>query len=122
MATNFVQPGSVLTLTAPSGGVTAGNLYIIGAMAVVAMDSALEGATFAGAIDGVWDLPKAPSQAWTEGAAINWDNSSNKRCSTAATAGFFPLGLAVTAVGSGAGELVGRVRLNAAATAAIAGT
>jgi len=119
MAKNYVQPGSTLTFTAPSGGVVSGSLYIIGAMAVMALTTAAQGAKFEGAVDGVWDIPKAPSQAWTEGARIMWDNTANKRASTATTAGFFPIGAAVAAVGSGAGEIVGRVRLNGVATVAL---
>lgn len=119
MATNFVQPGSTITMTAPSGGVVAGKLYIINNTACVALTTAAQGAAFEAAIDGVWDLPKAPSQAWIEGARIMWDNTANQRASNATTAGFFPIGIAVDAVGSGAGETVGRVRLNGVATVAL---
>lgn len=119
MATNYVQPGNTLTLTAPSGGVVAGRLYIINNIAVVALTSASAGAEFEGATNGVFDLPKAPSQAWNQGARIMWDNTVNQRASNATTAGFFPIGVAVRAVGAGAGEIVGRVRLNGVATVAL---
>lgn len=119
MATNFVQPGNTITLTAPSGGVVAGKLYIINNTAAVALTSAAQGAQFEAAVEGVFDLPKAPSQAWLEGARIMWDNTANQRASNATTAGFFPVGVAVKAVGSGAGETVGRVRLNGVATVAL---
>ncbi len=75
MATNFVQPGQVLTLTAPSGGVTAGSGYLIGAMFVVALHKAPAGESFEGQLTGVWSLPKTSAQAWTEGAALYWDGS-----------------------------------------------
>jgi predicted RecA/RadA family phage recombinase len=75
MATNFVQPGQVLTLTAPSGGVTSGSGYLIGAMFVVALHSAVAGESFEGQLTGVWSLPKTSAQAWTEGAALYWDGS-----------------------------------------------
>lgn len=119
MATNYVQPGSTVTFVAPSGGVVAGKLYIINNTACVALGNAAEGASFEAAIDGVWDLPKAPSQAWNQGARIMWDNTANQRASTATTTGFFPVGIAVRAVAGGAGDLVGRVRLNGVATVAL---
>lgn len=75
MATNFAQPGQVLTLTAPAGGVTSGSGYLIGAMFVVALHTALAGEAFEGQLTGVWSLPKILAQAWTEGAALYWDGS-----------------------------------------------
>lgn len=119
MANNYVQPGNTLTMTAPSGGVVSGKLYIINNAAVVALTSAAQGTEFEGAISGVFDLPKAPSQAWNQGARIMWDNTVNQRASNATTAGFFPIGIAVRAVGSGANETTGRVRLNGVSTVAL---
>ena len=75
MAINFVQPGQVLTLTAPSGGVTSGSGQLIGVMFVVALHNAVAGDSFEGQLTGVWSLPKTSAQAWTEGAALYWDGS-----------------------------------------------
>lgn len=119
MATNHVQPGDVLTLIAPSGGVESGKLYIINNTAVVALTSAAQTLPFQGAINGVFRLPKAPSQGWNQGARIMWDNTANQRASNATTSGFFPIGVATEAVGSGAGDTVGVVRLNGVATVAL---
>ena len=47
---NFVQPGDVVELTAPSGGVVSGTVYLIGALVVVATVTAAEGAKFNGAV------------------------------------------------------------------------
>ncbi|PQO22050.1 hypothetical protein C2I36_14990, partial [Rhodobacteraceae bacterium WD3A24] len=59
------------------------------------------------------DLPKVGSQAWTVGAKIYWDGSA---CTTDDATGSNPLiGVAAAAVGSGADETTGRVRLNGAA-------
>lgn len=118
MAQNFVKSGDVVTLTAPSGGVVSGMLYVIGGLPVVALTSAAQGAPFEGKTTGEFDLPKVGSQAWTEGVRVNW-NASTGAASTAATAGFFPIGVATRAVGSGAGETTGRVRLNGVGVAAL---
>jgi len=115
---NFVQDGDVLTLTAPAGGVVAGVLYVIGNLPVVATHDAAAGQRFTGKVEGVFDLAKVGSQAWTPGARINWNTATNQ-ATTATTAGFFPIGVAVAAVGSGAGETVGRVRLNGVGVAAL---
>ena len=50
------------------------------------------------------------SQAWTAGAKVYWDNSA-KRVTNVAS-GNTLIGVAVLAVGAGADEIIGRVRLN----------
>ncbi len=84
MAKNFVQPGHVLTLTAPTGGVTSGVGCVIGALFVVALHGAEEGQAFEGQCSGVFGLPKTSAQAWAEGAEIYW-NSSTGKATTAST-------------------------------------
>ena len=56
------------------------------------------------------DLAKVASQAWTAGAKVYWDNTA-KRVTNVAS-GNTLVGVAVLAVGPGADEVVGRVRLN----------
>ena len=110
MARNYIQPGETITATAPTGGVVAGLGYLIGSLFLVARASIAEALPFEGATEGVFDLAKVGSQAWTEGDKIYWD-AGNAHCTTVATAG--PLiGTATLPVpGSGAGETTGRVRL-----------
>lgn len=108
MATNFIQAGAVLSLLAPYD-VAAGAGMLVGSLFAVAQKAALNGAAVEGATEGVWALAKAGSQAWTVGAKIYWDNT-NKVCTNVAT-GNTLIGVAVAAVGSGAGETIGRVRL-----------
>lgn len=64
---NFVSKGETLTLTAPTGGVVSGSAYLIGAIAVVAHESAAEGAHFVGHTCGVFNLPTTGTP--TEGQA-----------------------------------------------------
>jgi predicted RecA/RadA family phage recombinase len=111
--TNYVQPGEVLTLTAPSGDVVAGRPYLIGSLLVVATISAEETLPFTGITVGVVSYTKPGSQAWTEGAKIYWDDSAKKFTTTAG--GNTLVGVAVEAVGSGAGETTGKVRLDGVA-------
>jgi predicted RecA/RadA family phage recombinase len=117
---NYVQPGNTITLTAPSGGVVSGTAYQIGSLLVVAQTTAAEGAKFEALVNGVVTLPKAASQAWTEGAKIYWDNaaatSGGQVCTTDATKGML-IGVAAAAVDDKATSTTGIVRLNGVAPA-----
>ncbi len=121
MATSFVEPGEVLEYTAPTGGVTKGVGVVIGSLFVVALDTVAQTLPFRGMTKGVHSLAKVGSQAWTEGVAVYFD-TTNKWCSSTATVGFFRIGVAVVAVGSGAGETIGIVNLDAASTFAVSAT
>jgi predicted RecA/RadA family phage recombinase len=83
---NFVQEGKILDFTAPSGGVVSGVPLLIGALIVVPATTAAEGERFAGAVEGVFELPAAThasNQAWTEGQLLYWDNTAKKFTVTA---------------------------------------
>lgn len=114
MAQNFLAPGEHLTLTAPSGGVVSGSVYKIGTLIVVAMISAAAGSPFTAATCGVWSYAKADSQAWTEGAAVYWDDTAKNFTTT--SSGNTKAGVAVEAVASTAGLVIGKVRLNGIGT------
>lgn len=109
---NYVSTGNTLTITAAAAiasgaGVLAGSIF-----GVAAGDIAI-GVEGTIALTGVYDLPKAASQAWTVGEKIYWDNATGA-CTTVATANTL-IGIAVLAVGGGATETTGRVRLNGTA-------
>lgn len=120
MAKNFVQEGKTLTLTAPSGGVTAGVAYVIGALFVIALTSADEGEPFEGMSEGVWSMPKAThaaDKAFTEGEAIFWNATSGVWDKTGA--GLYPAGTAVVAAASTAAVVL--VKITGLAGTAVAG-
>lgn len=116
---NFVQPGDILNVTAPAN-VAAGQLCRVGVLAGVAIDTALSGAPVNIATQGVYDVTKTGTQAWTVGQAIYGVGTTTLVATTATTSGNILLGVAVAAVGAGAGETIGRIRLNGAAPAALA--
>lgn len=110
---NFIQPGTTITAPAPYAR-TAGQAALIGALLCVALSDVANGASGEWMVEGVFDLAKAPSQAWaTIGAAVYWDNT-NKRLTTVAS-GNTLVGAVMGVVGNGAGETTGRVRLNGVA-------
>lgn len=92
---NYVQPGEVLELTAPAGGVVAGTGVKIGEVLVIPLVDAAVGVKFNGVRVGVVDHAKLSAQAWSEGDQVNWDNT-NKRFTTVTT-GNFKAGIAVAA-------------------------
>lgn len=99
----------VMAFTAPYD-VAAGDGFLVGGTFAVAKAAALNAAAVDGYLTGTFDLKKVGSQAWAVGAVVYWDNS-NKQCTTTSS-GNTKIGIAVAAVGSGAGETTGRVRLN----------
>lgn len=105
----YVSSGEVITVAAPYA-VASGAGALVGTLFGVAQNAAANAAPVALVTTGVFDLVKVGSQAWTVGAAIYWDDT-NKRCTTVTTSNTL-IGKAVLAVGSGAGETTGRVRLN----------
>jgi predicted RecA/RadA family phage recombinase len=106
---NYIQPGHALTLAAPYD-VVSGDGLLVGSIFGVATSDALSGADVEAQLTGVVEIAKAASQAWTVGAKVYWDNTA-KRATTVAS-GNTLIGVAVLAVGAGAEEVVGRVRLN----------
>ncbi|KZE33147.1 DUF2190 family protein [Chelatococcus daeguensis] len=106
---NYVQPGNTITLTAPYA-VVSGDGLLVGSIFGVAAGSAALGETVGASLVGVFDLKKVASQAWAAGDKVYWDNT-NKEATKTAT-GNTAVGVATEAVAGGAGDVIGRVRLN----------
>lgn len=94
---NEVQPGNVLTLTAPRA-LASGGGFIVGAIFAVATSAAANGANVEGKISGVFDLPKAAG-AITQGTKLYWDNAAFNVTTT--SAGNTQIGVATQAAASG---------------------
>ena len=108
---NFIAVANVLTVIAPAA-VTSGQGVLVGAMFGVAARDAANGAEVELNLVGVFDLPKAASQAWTVGQRIYWDNTAKNTTNVVGTNTL--IGVATIPVGGTAGETTGRVRLNGA--------
>ena len=88
MATNYVQPGKVLTLTAPYDR-TPGQGALVGAIFGISLGTVLSGALGEFHVGcGVFTHAKTSAQAWTVGQKIYWDNS-NKRLDSDSSLGQF---------------------------------
>ena len=108
---NYVQPGNTITLTAPYA-VASGDGLLVGAIFGVAAGAAALGEAVEAALTGVYDLKKVASQAWAAGDKVYWDNTAREATKT--TTSNTLIGVAVVAVAGGAGDTIGRVRLNVA--------
>lgn len=109
MAKNLVQDGDILTFIAPSGGVTSGNGYLIGATFVVANVSVAQDLPFAGSLTGVWDLPKVAVQTPAPGALLYWDNAAKNVTTT--SAGNTLIGVHAAMAAAGGSDATIKVRL-----------
>lgn len=116
--TNFIKPGNVLTFTAPGGGVVSGTPVLIGSIVVVPATSAAAGASFEGAVEGVFTLPKTTGATWSEGQVLYFDSATSSfataQSATARRAGF-------AAAAAASPDASGSVRLlNIAAAVSVA--
>jgi predicted RecA/RadA family phage recombinase len=111
---NYVQPGHVVTVPSAPYNAASGAGLLQGSLFGVCQTAAVSGSPVEIAVDGVFDLPKAASQAWTVGVRVYWDDAAKNCTSTAGSNKL--IGVATVAVGSGAGETIGRVLLSGAFT------
>lgn len=73
---NYVQPGRVLDLIAPAGGVVGGKTYKIGSIIAIATTTKPQGVPFAGLVEDVSDVDAVTGQAWTSGQIVYWDDEA----------------------------------------------
>ena len=85
MATNFIQPGRHITVTAPTGGVLSGEGVLIGTLFGIAQYDAAEGAEVEILTEGVVDIGKTSALAISVGDRLFWDGT-NKVVNKTATA------------------------------------
>jgi predicted RecA/RadA family phage recombinase len=106
---NYIAPGERVVIAAPAATI-AGTGVLQGSMFGMAQNDAASGAELVLVLTGIFSGAKAASQAWTVGVPVFWDNTN--RVFTTTASGNTRIGVAVEAVGSGAGETTGIVRLN----------
>src|SRR3990172_5801752 len=93
---NYVAPGEVVELTAPTGGVVSGTAYLIGGLVIVALVTAAV------------EHAKVSAQAWTEGAKLYWDDTAKNFTTTAS--GNTLVGVAAAAAANP--SATGKIRLD----------
>jgi predicted RecA/RadA family phage recombinase len=106
---NFVQVGENMNVLAPYA-VTAGQGVLVGALFGVASAPAALNEAVVLVTEHCFDLTKVGAQAWTQWQKVYWDNAA-RNCTNVVGANTL-IGVAMLATGAGAGETIGRVRLN----------
>ncbi|MFN4125251.1 DUF2190 family protein [Pannonibacter indicus] len=104
---NYLQPGDVLDLIAPTGGIVSGEAHLFGDLFGVAATTAGEGEKVPVKVSGVFMLPKVPANGLSEGQKVYWNEAEKKLTSTAS--GNTLVGHAVKAVAAGAAYAMIRV-------------
>ena len=103
---NFIQPGDVVTVTAPAA-VSAGDLVAVGALIGVAATGVASGAEVEIRTSGVFDLAKTSAQAWsTVGLAIYMDASTGAATTVATGNKLIGVNVATAANPSATGKVL----------------
>jgi predicted RecA/RadA family phage recombinase len=95
--TNYIQPGNNITVPAPVGGVTSGQLVVIGSLIGVASTTQAAGVNVEIATSGVFDLPAKPTDEVAVGDLLYWDAANSYLTKTAGTGSKPLVGVAVSA-------------------------
>jgi len=113
---NYVKPGNEEEFTAPVGGVTSGQLLIVGDLAVVSSVTVAEGELFNAATVGTFSFPKDSATVFDEGVLVYFDDANPGQVIDVDGGGSNKLiGAAATTGGAQAGSDTVQVRLNGSA-------
>src|SRR5579885_3821631 len=96
---NFIQRGDVITVMAPTGGMTSGQGVLIGNLFGVAATTAAEGESVEIATVGVYELPKLVSAVIAAGARVSWEDTAKQV--NLPGSGRYRIGIAIEAAGNG---------------------
>lgn len=109
---NYIQDGCVMNYSNSSGStIASGDVVKVGNLIGVAGKDIADGDSGPVNLEGVFSLTKVGSQAWAQGDKVFWDHTNLRFTKTASTDADVPAGIAFEAVGSGAGETLGLVKL-----------
>lgn len=107
---NFISHGNTLDWTNGTGAdVASGDGVMAGSLFGIAAGDIADGEQGVLNVNGVYELPKTASQAWTVGQKVYWTPGG---AATTVASGNTLIGVAAAAVGGGASEVLGQVRLN----------
>jgi predicted RecA/RadA family phage recombinase len=106
---NFVAGGRTITVIAPTGGATAGELVVVGQIAGVAAGDAAQGAEVEVSVEGVFKLAKASALAIAQGDTCKADATG-----VIAGTGTVICGYATAAAGAGTTTVAVRLTPHAA--------
>lgn len=102
---NYLQPGNIIEVTAPAGGVVSGAPVVINQMIGIAATTEDASDPVSIQITGVFTVNKVSAQAWAEGEPIYWD-AANSLFTTVEGGLFAGLATAAAANPSSTGALL----------------
>ena len=105
---NYLGDGDVLLLPSAPAPLVTGQGLLIGSMFGVVLASVAQGQPFVLWLKGIYQLPKNPSEVWTIGVGLYWDNTNTFL--TVTSEGNTRVGVATAATVNPSS--VGNVRLN----------
>jgi len=116
MSKKYVQEGETIEYANAGAAILSGAVVAIGNQVGVA-EVDIAATTGSGSVQmcGVFSLAKVGSQAWAQGDLVFWDKTNLRFTKTASSDADLAAGIAWEAVGSGAGETTGKVKLLSAA-------
>jgi predicted RecA/RadA family phage recombinase len=116
--TNYDSPGDIMELTAPSGGVSSGDVVKVGSIVGVVIADAAEGEAMQAAVKGIFDnLACLSSDDISQGDPLYWDDG-NSRFTLTSASGLVLCGVA--AADSGSGTATVKVKLPGVAPVVVA--
>lgn len=80
---NFDQTGNMMTVEAPAGGVSSGDVLLVDALLGVCATDAAVGEDVEIATQGVFTVPKLSTDVVTKGALLYWDDGNSRMTITA---------------------------------------
>lgn len=95
---NYISEGERLNVAAPVGGLSSGDVHIVGAKATIVVSGGIEGAIVAVQTEGEFELAKA-NEAITIGKRLFWD--ATNKVLTATASGNTYIGYASKAAAAG---------------------
>lgn len=111
---NSHSRGDHITYVAPAN-IVSGQALALGVLLVVSITDVASGASGAGAVEGVFALPKLASAEVAQGDSLIWDVSEGEFIVASAAAGdLVGCAVAVAAAGAGAETVLAKLALGAA--------
>ena len=100
MQSLYTDNPDLVTMVAPSGGVTADVPVMIGAVCVIPSADAAVGELFSGYTRGVFRLPKNVGTSFTAGQLVEWDVDGEELITAAAVQDDIEIGHVLIAAGT----------------------
>lgn len=109
MATNYIQPGNVIDITA-GATLTSGTPVLVGVLLCIPLTDIANAAVGSAQIEGVWNLPVATATVVAAGDVLTWDISAGEFIKGAgATGDCVGCAVAITAAASGVTQLAAKL-------------